>query len=97
MGLLLAALAKTTAQVSAAGTIAMMSLASLGGAWWPIEIVPSWMQSLALVLPTGWAMRGFHDIITRGLDFNAIILEALVLVAFAAVFLVIGIWRFKYE
>ena len=97
MGLMLAALARTTAQVSAAGTIAMMSLASLGGAWWPIEIVPSWMQSLALALPTGWAMRGFQDIITRGLGFNAIIPEALVLVAFAAAFLVIGIWRFKYE
>jgi len=97
LGLMLAALVKTTAQVSAAGTIAMMSLASLGGAWWPIEIVPSWMQSLALALPTGWAMRGFHDIITRGLGLSAILLEASVLVAFAAAFLVIGIWRFKYE
>lgn len=97
LGLLLAALSKTAAQVSAAGTIIMMALSSLGGAWWPIEIVPRYMQSLALALPTGWAMRGFHDIITRGLGLADILLETAVLVGFAALFFGIGIWRFKYE
>lgn len=97
LGLMLAALSKTAAQAGAAGTIAMMALASLGGAWWPIEIVPDWMKSLALFLPTGWAMRGFHDLITRGLDFNAVLLEASVLLGFALLFLAIGIWRFRYE
>ncbi len=97
LGLMLAALSKTPAQAGAAGTIAMMALASLGGAWWPIEIVPPWMQSFALALPTGWAMRGFHDIITRGLDLNAVLLEAGVLGGFTILFLAIGIWRFRYE
>ncbi|GAB4580540.1 MAG: hypothetical protein Fur0022_32820 [Anaerolineales bacterium] len=97
LGLMVAALARTAAQANAAGTIAIMGLASLGGAWWPIEIVPQWMQSIALALPTGWAMRGFHDIITRGLDLSAILLEAGVLAAFGVVFLVVGVWRFKYE
>lgn len=97
LGLLLAALVRSAAQVSAAGTITMMTLASLGGAWWPIEIVPEWMQSLALFLPTGWAMRGFHDIITRGLDLSAVLLEAGVLLGFAALFTGIGVWRFRYE
>lgn len=74
-----------------------MALAPLGGAWWPIEITPDWMQKLSLALPTGWAMRGFHDIITRGLDSSAILLEAGVLVGFGLLFLVVGIWRFRYD
>jgi ABC-2 type transport system permease protein len=97
LGLMVAALAKTIAQASAAGTIVVMALASLGGAWWSIEIVPSWMKSVALALPTGWAMRGFQDIVTRGLSLDAIFLEAVVLIGFAALFLVIGIWQFDYE
>jgi ABC-2 type transport system permease protein len=75
----------------------IMPLAGLGGAMWPIEIVPAWMQQLALFLPSGWAMRGFHDIVTRGLGLQDILLEAAVLMAFGVGFLVIGVWRFKYE
>jgi ABC-2 type transport system permease protein len=97
LGLMVAALARTAAQVSAAGTISIMALASLGGAWWPIEIVPGWMQSLSLALPTGWAMRGFHDIITRGLGLAEVALEAGVLAAFGLAFLLVGVWRFRYE
>lgn len=97
LGLMVAALARTAAQVNAMGTISIMALASLGGAWWPIEIVPPWMQQLALALPTGWAMRGFHDIVTRGLDVDAVLLEAGVLAGFGLLFLGVGIARFRYE
>jgi len=97
LGLMVAALVKTAAQANAAGTISIMALASLGGAWWPIEITPDWMQQLSLMLPTGWAMRGFHDIITRGLDSSAILLEFGALIGFGLLFLLVGIWRFRYE
>ena len=97
LGLMVAALVKSVAQADAAGMIAIMALASLGGAWWPIEIVPSWMQNLALALPTGWAMRGFQDIIVRGLGVSEVLLEASVLFGFGLLFLIVGIWRFRYE
>ncbi len=97
LGLMVAALARTLAQANAMSTIVVMALASLGGAWWPIEIVPAWMRQLALALPTGWAMRGFHDIITRGLGVSAVLLETGVLAAFGLAFLLIGVWRFRYE
>jgi ABC-2 type transport system permease protein len=94
---LLAALARTYAQIDALSMLIIMPLAALGGAMWPIEITPPFMQSIALFLPTGWAMRGFHDIITRGLGLQEVLLEAGVLVAFGVVFLAIGVWRFRYE
>jgi ABC-2 type transport system permease protein len=97
LGLLVASLAKTVAQADSAGMIIVMVLASLGGTWWPIEIVPVWMQKVAFLLPTGWAMRGFQDIIVRGLNAQAILLEASVLLGFGAVFLVAGILCFRYE
>ena len=97
LGLLVAAVARTTAQANALGTIFVLSLASLGGAWWPIEIVPDWMKNLALALPTGWAMRGFHDIVTRGLGVVAVVPEVGVLIGFGLVFLGVGVWRFRWE
>jgi ABC-2 type transport system permease protein len=78
-------------------TLLIMPLAGLGGAMWPIEIVPEFMQKIALWLPSGWAMRGFQDIIVRGFGLAEVLPAAGVLVLFGLAFLVIGVWRFKYE
>jgi len=43
-----------------------MLLAALGGCWWPIEVAPGWMQTLALFLPTGWAMDALHKLVNFG-------------------------------
>ncbi len=97
LGILVAALARTSAQADALSTVVVMVLASLGGAWWPIEIVPPWMQSLAQALPTYWGMRGFQNIVVRGLGLGAVLPEAGVLLAFGAAFLAVGLWRFRWE
>jgi ABC-2 type transport system permease protein len=97
LGVLLAALARTTAQATALDNIIVLSFSALGGAWWPLEIVPGWLQTLAHVLPTAWAMDAFHDIITRGLGVAAVLPEVGVLLGLAAIFFTIGVWSFRYE
>jgi ABC-2 type transport system permease protein len=66
LALLLGNVARTQAQMSGAGVLATMVLAALGGCWWPIEITPPWMQSLALALPTGWTMDAMHRLVNFG-------------------------------
>ena len=97
LGLMFAALARTLAQANALGTIVVLSISALGGAWWPLDIVPGWMQTLGRLSPISWAMDGFHDIITRDLGVTAVLPEAGILLAFAVVFLAVGVWRFRYE
>jgi ABC-2 type transport system permease protein len=97
LGMLVAALVRTHAQIDGLSTLLIMPLAGLGGAMWPIEITPLWMQQFAGFLPSGLAMRGFHDLISRGLGTQDVLLEVGALLAFGIVFLAIGIWRFKYE
>ena len=97
LGMLAASLVRTYAQIDALSTVIILPLSGLGGAMWPIEIVPDFMQRISLWVPTGWAMRGFHDLITRGLGLQDILLEAGVLFLFGISFLLIAIWRFKYE
>lgn len=95
--IMLAALVRTYAQVDALATVIILPMSALGGAMWPSEITPPFMQTLGMFMPTGWAMRGFHDIITRGLGAQDVLLEAGVLFGFGALFLAIGAWRFKFE
>lgn len=97
LGMMMAALAKTMAQANALGTVLVLSMSALGGAWWPLDIVPGWMQTVGRLSPIYWAMSGFHDIITRSLSLTAVLPEAIVLWGFTAVFLAVGIWRFTYE
>ncbi|MCP4362614.1 MAG: ABC transporter permease [Chloroflexi bacterium] len=97
LGMMMAALVQTVAQANALGMVLVLSMSTLGGAWWPLEIVPDWMQMIGRLSPIFWTMQGFHDIITHGLGVAAVLPEAVVLLAFTAVFLSIGIWHFKYE
>lgn len=66
LALLLGSIARTPAQMAGGGVLATMILAALGGCWWPIEITPAWMQSLAIALPTGWTMDALHRLVNFG-------------------------------
>ncbi len=62
-----------------------------------IELFPEVVRNLVKILPNTWAMQGMLDILLRRQGVEGIILEAGVLLGFATVFFLIGIWRFKYE
>lgn len=74
-----------------------LSLAPLGGAWWPLEIVPEFMRRLGHLSPVAWAMDGFQDLIWYNGGFSDIVPEVGVLLAAAAVLFVVGIRSFRYE
>jgi ABC-2 type transport system permease protein len=74
-----------------------MLMAALGGAWWPLEVTPQIYQTVVKILPTTWAMMAFNDIIVRGAGVADVLLNVAVLLGFALLFFVIGIWRFRYE
>ncbi|MGH7193987.1 MAG: ABC transporter permease, partial [Candidatus Saccharimonadales bacterium] len=60
LALLLGSLVSSEGQAVAIGVLSGNALGALGGCWWPIEIAPVWMQSLAICLPSGWAMDAMH-------------------------------------
>jgi ABC-type Na+ efflux pump permease subunit len=64
LALLLGSFVESEGQAVGVGVLASNALAALGGCWWPIEITPPWMQSLAKFLPTGWAMDAMHKLIS---------------------------------
>ncbi len=51
---------------SGAGIVLSLVMAALGGCWWPLEVVPAWLRTVALALPTGWAMDGLHQLLSWG-------------------------------
>ena len=93
----LANLARSEAQLSAIAVIATMSLAALGGCWWPIEVTPSWMQDLAIYLPTGWTMDAMHQLINFGNDVSGTIPHLLALSIGTLVLGLFAVRTFRYQ
>jgi ABC-2 type transport system permease protein len=91
LGIMFSALVRTPAQMETLGTITVISMSMLGGAWWPIEIVPRYLQIAAKLIPTGWVMEGLTNMIVRGMGVQAAVLPALVLFGFAVLFFAVGL------
>jgi len=97
LGTTLGTFVKTESQATNLSIMFGMSMALLGGAWFPMELFPPGLQQIVKILPTTWAMSALTDITMRGQGLVDILPEAAVLLGFAVVFFIIGIWRFRYE
>ncbi len=94
-GVMLATMVKTERSAGSIGVLTSLALAPLGGCWWPLFILPKWMQFIAKITPHGWANTGFNKLMVFGGDFSAAVPEMLALIGFAVVFGIIAIWRFR--
>jgi ABC-2 type transport system permease protein len=97
LGILLGTLSKTASQASGLSTLFSMLLASLGGAWWPLEITPKIYQQVVQILPSTWAMQGFNRIILGGQGVQGVLLPCGILWGFTLVFFMISVWKLKFE
>lgn len=88
--LLVGGLLRTPQQADSLAWLIGMALSGLGGAWWPLEIVPHGMRLLGQLFPTAWAMEGLHQVITWGHGFGGTLLPALVLAAMTLIFWLAG-------
>jgi ABC-2 type transport system permease protein len=89
-GLLAAAVAPSRDAVLPMGTIAVVSMAAIGGCWWPITIEPVWLQRLAHLFPTAWAMGAFNDLMLRQLPLGDVLPEVTALLGFGLLYFVVG-------
>jgi ABC-2 type transport system permease protein len=97
LGILIAALARTEAQIGGIAALVLWVLAFLGGAFIPLFLINESMATLGQVTPHYWAVTGFYDLLTRGQGLAAILDSILVLLGFSAAFFVVGAWRFEWE
>ncbi|WKZ47422.1 MAG: ABC transporter permease [Anaerolineales bacterium] len=88
---------KSEGQAVGLSIMAGMMMGLLGGCWYPLELFPSFMQTIARIFPTYWSMQGLLDLLLRGAGVAEILPEAGVLILFAGVFFSVGVLRFRYE
>jgi ABC-type multidrug transport system permease subunit len=93
-GLVVAGLARSRESVLPLGSIAIVTMAAVGGCWWPIDLEPRWMRTAALAFPTTWAMAAYNDLMIRRQGFAAALWPTAVLLAHGSLYFAVGLWLF---
>jgi ABC-2 type transport system permease protein len=93
----LGSLLKNEQQAAGMTNLLGLTLAPLGGAWWPLELVPDFMRVVGHVSPVAWAMDSYTSLMFRNGDLQDVLVPLLVLAGMSAVFFAVGIKRFRYE
>jgi ABC-2 type transport system permease protein len=97
LGLFISTIAKTDEQAVMWSLLAMFILTALAGAWFPLDITGQVFNTIGHLTPGAWAMDGFQNIVMRGLGLASVLVPAIVLWGFAALFFGLAVWRFKFE
>ena len=93
-GLALTAWLGSLQQINSVVNIGTFALAGIGGAFGPIELMPTWMQTISVLSPNYWAISGFKAILIDHAGVAAILPGAVILVGFAAICFVIALAGF---
>ncbi len=96
-GVMLAAMVDNLRGAATIGVFTSLTLAPLGGCWWPLFIAPEWLQVMARLTPHGWANDAFNRLMLFGASASDVAPAMLALVMFAFVFGAIALLRFRFS
>jgi ABC-2 type transport system permease protein len=94
-GMFLAAVSRTQSQASGLGTLLILTMSAIGGAWFPTFILPPFIQILSKFSIVYWSMEGFMDVLWRGSGTLDILPYIGILIGMAAIVNIFSIIRFK--
>ncbi|AEP85778.1 ABC transporter permease [Bacillus spizizenii] len=91
IGLVIAANVRTPEQQLAFGNLFVIATCMVSGMYWPIDIEPKFMQSIAEFLPQKWAMSGLTEIMANGAHVTDILGICGILLVFVAITFTVGL------
>ncbi|MBE0695468.1 MAG: ABC transporter permease, partial [Anaerolineaceae bacterium] len=55
------------------------------------------LRSLSNIVPHSWAIKGYQNLMVRGLGLEEVLPQIGMLLGFALLFFLFAVWRFRYE
>ena len=95
LGMLIAAFSQTRQQANGLGTLLILSMSSIGGAWFPTSFMPPTIQFFSKLTVVYWTIEGFMEVLWRGVGFMSILPHLSILLGIGAVFNIISVRQFR--
>jgi ABC-2 type transport system permease protein len=77
------------------GFVAQGLLLVVSGVYYPVSVLPEWMQWLAKISPATYALRGCRQAIINGASLSDLTNEIWALLVIGAVSIPLGLWTFR--
>ncbi len=97
LGLLLVAVIKSRKQVHPITTLIVLGSSAVGGSWFPLFLMPKWVQQAARVTLVAWAMEGYNRLMLFGGGLNDVWPDIGVLLLYGAVCFAVGLRLFRFK
>ncbi len=97
LGLLIASIARTEAQISGISVVAMWIMGAVSGAFVPTFFLGDFLGTVGKITPQYWAVSAYTALFVRGQTLANLGPELAILAGFTVLFFAIGLWRFKFE
>jgi ABC-2 type transport system permease protein len=97
LGFTVSGLSKTTESVPAFANLVVFPMLFLGGTFFPIDSMPTWLQWISKALPLTYFSTALRDIMNKGAGFGDIYTNLIVMVLWSIVLVTLAIFTFRFE
>lgn len=94
-GMLLSAITRSATAANSLATLLVITMSAVGGAWFPISLMPAFMQHLAHYTLVYWAIEAFNGVLWAGDSFVQLLPIVGVLIGITVVVMSFSVWRFN--
>ncbi|GHO81097.1 hypothetical protein KSD_88680 [Ktedonobacter sp. SOSP1-85] len=99
LGMLLVSIVKSRRQLTPIVTLTTLVTSAIGGSWWPLWSEPQWMQQIAKIGITAWAIDGLNGVMIFGKGLSEVQFNILGLLGYGLIcfFLALRLFRFQEQ
>ena len=95
-GMLLAAISPSPEAASGLATFLILLMCAVGGAWFPVTLMPEFIQQASKLTLVYWAMEGFAQVLWADASFMELLPTLGILGAMTAAVMAVAVWRFNH-
>jgi len=97
MGIFIAAVARTEAQIGGVAAMLLWTMGAVGGCLFPSFLLGGMLDTVGKAVPHYWTVQAYQDLIVRGRGLSDVMPEMQALLVFSVIFFAIGLWRFEFD
>jgi ABC-2 type transport system permease protein len=97
LGILLVAVIRSRKQIHPITTMVILGSSAVGGAWFPLFMMPRWLQQVARITLVAWAMEGYNRLMILGGRLADVWMDIGVLVLYGVICFAVGLKLFKFR
>ena len=94
-GLLIASVSPNSAAASGVATFVVITMSAIGGAWFPVSLMPDYIQRISKLTIVYWSVEGFSDVLWAGHSLVQVLPKIGVLAGITAAVMAVSVACFR--